>query len=134
MVLFETDEDGFIENIHCYDLLFQGMELSGGVFSLLIQDDIGRKKTKITLKGVSYMEVKELIPCGIVLSCYSFDFLDCPMHLQENLDFSRMLEYVGDKVEKIFYADGTMGFELLIAYSSGSAEMDNSRQGEQGAY
>ncbi len=119
MVFFETDSEGIVTSFHYHDLFFESLEVTGDILTLLIQNRDKSQKTKIVLQGIKYIEVKELIPKGIVLSCYSFRLSNCPKHLKEEMDFTRLSQYVEDKEVEIFYADGTMGFEILVAYNHG---------------
>lgn len=118
-MFFETDSEGMVTSFHYHDLLFESLEVNGDILTLIIQNMDGSKKTKIVLDGVKYIEIKELIPKGIVLSCYSFKLSNCPNHLKGEIDFTRLSQYVEDREVEIFYADGTMGFEILVAYNHG---------------
>ncbi len=122
MTTFNTNEEGIINSFRYHDLIFESLEVSEDKLFLIIQDNDKRHKTRIVLEGIKYLEVKELIPKGIVLSCYSFVFSKCPVHLKDELDFDRLNQYVENEDAKIFYADGTMGFEILVAYDHGFAE------------
>ncbi len=130
MALFEADTKGIISSFHYHDLLFEKLEVTGNKLTLLIQKRDKSQKTKIILKGVKYIEVKELIPKGIVLSCYSFRLSNCPDHLKGEIDFTRLSQYIEDNEVEIFYADGAMGFEILVACSHGSF----SEEGEFGEH
>ena len=119
MGFFETNSEGMVSSFHYHDLLFESLEVNGDILTLLIQNREKSQKTKIILEGIKYIEIKELVPNGIVLSCYSFRLSNCPKHLKEEMDFTGLSQYVEDKDVEIFYADGTMGFEILVAYSHG---------------
>ena len=88
MTTFNTNEEGIINSFRYHDLIFESLEVSEDKLFLIIQDNDKRHKTRIVLEGIKYLEVKELIPKGIVLSCYSFVFSKCPVHLKDELDRS----------------------------------------------
>lgn len=118
----ETNKYGLVTSCRVHDL-----ELK----SLLFDDkeiilSLGRGKevlTKILFKEVVFFSSSNLIPNGIVLSCYDFNFGDLP----DNADLPDLQrirsDYRIDDKASIFYGDGSWGFEVLIIYAGDSFEL-----------
>lgn len=121
--IFETDEFGLIIEFPTHDAIFEKLEFSDSCLSLTI-----RKKEcikRIVLTSVRFLQVMELVPNGIVLSCYSFQMIECPEHLKSHLCFSKATQFLSKQELldiNVFYIDGTMGFDLFVCHKDGRVE------------
>lgn len=115
-----VDKHKIVHSFYYHDLIFKELMIIKDKLTLSIGNE--NVTTKITLKGLEFIEINELIPKGIVMSCYSFRINEMPLHLQDTINFDRMRQYVENNDLQVFYADGSMGFELMVAYSNGYSE------------
>lgn len=123
MNIFKTDNYKLIDSFQYHDFVFSGLEFQASELVLTLRGDGG--VTEIRFEDVEYLQVAELIPKGIVMSCYSFKQKECPDHLQGVVSFDRLRQYVHNENVEIFYLDGTLGFELTLTYRKGTASFVN---------
>ena len=117
--LFETDELGLVTEFPSHDATFDMLMYSESKLALTIRK--AERAIRIVLSEVRFVEIMELIPKGIILSCYSFPMLACPTHLKAVLCFDKASQFISERdmqVISVFYIDGTMGFELLVFHGS----------------
>jgi len=126
---FETDEFGLVTEFPYHDAIFEELVFSKEQLSLVIRKTEGA--IKIILSDVCFVEVMELIPKGIVLSCYSFPMSMCPKHLGPYLCFDKVSQFVANQDISVFYIDGTMGFELLVCHGHGRVEVEQADEGKK---
>ena len=123
--MFDVDENGIITNVNYHDLILTEISLINDTLRISLTSDDEKRKTYLTLEDVSYFSSLELVPKGIVMSCYFFKPRAIPDHLKEEIDLSNLFNYRKDE-DYVFYADGSYGFEILASCKSGkfSSESD----------
>ncbi len=118
---FKTDNNKIIEDIFYHDLLVRKLLIDGSNVTLILGDN-EKYTTEFRFEGVFFISAKEIIPKGIVLSCYSFLDSDCPAHLNDSFDLGFLPFFQKSELaRKVFYVDGTVGIDLLIRYSGAAS-------------
>lgn len=113
MKKIQVNEQKIVTSCRSHDSKFLAFSIDGSSATLKLCGD-DHSITEFIFRGVEYMEIKELMPQGIVFSCYSFSINECPKHLIDSVNFENLKQYVDNDIN-IFYADGSLCFELLIA-------------------
>lgn len=114
MKKIETNEDAEIINCHTHDLIFDKFHFDSNKAVLSLKNE-KKTETEFYFNDVEYLQIGELIPSGVVLTCYLFRFCDFPSELSDDIDLTNVASYLTNEDVHIFYADGSLGFELLIA-------------------
>jgi hypothetical protein len=118
--IFEVDENCIVTEFRTHDAVFRNLQFQDKILKLELRFD--DSMTFIELSGVEFLRIPELVPNGILLSCYSFPLTKCPSHLKDEIDLESARQYLDSGEFQVFYIDGTMGFEILAFHRWGHAK------------